>query len=135
MKQSADSGLADRLFSIYIRLRDTDENGRGVCITCNEPKKWNELSCGHFIKRRHNLLRWEPKNCFAQCIPCNMEDNEKKFEQKLIQRYGKQYVSELKQLKNHHVKFFNYQIINLIKLYRLKCHLLLKEKNFHISIP
>ena len=38
-------------FSIYIRLRDSDENGYGKCFTCGKIIFWKKGDCGHGIGR------------------------------------------------------------------------------------
>jgi len=135
MKLSPDKGLLDRLFSIYIRLRDTDENGQGYCITCGERFGYRQLSCGHFVKRRHDILRWDTKNAYAQCFPCNIKDDDKLYRERLIQLKGERLVDELDQLKNQTAKWQDWHVANMIKVNRLRCRELLKEKNFKITIP
>lgn len=58
---------ADRVHSLYIRLRDKGN----PCITCKTP--WQEnFQCGHFMSRRHLNTRWIEKNSHAQCPQCNL---------------------------------------------------------------
>jgi hypothetical protein len=70
----------DTVFSEYIRLRDSDQNGICKCITCGEYKHWREIDCGHFISRDHHGVRWEEENCHAQCQSCNRFKSGKQFE-------------------------------------------------------
>lgn len=70
---------ADKFYSQYIRLRDADRNGVGLCITCGVKKPWKELQNGHFVKRSVNSLRFNDENCNAQCYSCN------------VMKYGEQY--------------------------------------------
>lgn len=55
---------ADKVFSIYIRLRDG-----GVCITCPEGIG---NQAGHFQSRRFNSTRYDQENVNGQCSACNV---------------------------------------------------------------
>lgn len=63
---------ADKWFSQYIRLRDSDENGIAECITCGAKIHWKKIQNGHFVSRKTNTLRYDDENCNAQCLGCNM---------------------------------------------------------------
>lgn len=70
---------ADRLFSLFIRGRDSDKEGWVVCPLCN--KRYNVeqetysgdkiIQNGHFIKREVYSLRYSEENCKAICCYCN----------------------------------------------------------------
>jgi len=70
----------DKVFSIFIRLRDIDADGFSYCVTCGKPMTLKTSQCGHFISRRHFATRWEEKNCAAQCVGCNMFSQGKQYE-------------------------------------------------------
>ena len=70
----------DKVFSIFIRLRDIDADGFSYCVTCGKPMTLKTSQCGHFISRRHFATRWEEKNCAAQCYACNMHNQGKQYE-------------------------------------------------------
>ena len=70
----------DKVFSIFIRLRDIDADGFSYCVTCGKPMTLKTSQCGHFISRRHFSTRWEEKNCAAQCVGCNMFAQGKQYE-------------------------------------------------------
>ena len=63
--------LADKCFSEFIRLRDSDEHGRVKCITCSHTGHWRTLQCGHWITRGHEATRFDERNCNTQCRGCN----------------------------------------------------------------
>lgn len=69
-KQFSRSALikeADRVFSLYIRGRDSWK----PCCTCGAV--WTEQAqCGHCMSRRHYNTRWIEKNAHWQCFRCNM---------------------------------------------------------------
>ena len=62
---------ADREFSYFIRLRDSDENGYVKCCTCNNYELWKYVDCGHYVKRDMKSTRYDEKNCAGQCKYCN----------------------------------------------------------------
>ncbi len=63
--------LADKYFSYYTRLKNSDLNGFCKCITCNSVKHWKEADCGHFCSRIHLSTRWYELNANFQCKRCN----------------------------------------------------------------
>lgn len=62
---------ADTAFSQFVRLRDADEHGIVRCITCGKRKHWKEVDCGHYVSRAKQVLRYDERNCNAQCKGCN----------------------------------------------------------------
>ena len=62
----------DRVFSRYIRLRDSDEHGNGRCITCGKSVFYKDADAGHFRSRSFISTRWHPSNVSLQCKGCNM---------------------------------------------------------------
>ena len=65
----------DTIFSQFVRLRDTDDNGYGRCITCGETFHYDNLECGHFRSRRNLTTRWMEENAHAQCFECNRKED------------------------------------------------------------
>ena len=61
----------DKWFSVYIRLRDADDNGNCRCCSCTKEGFWKEMDAGHFIPRQNKSTRYHEKNVFAQCRKCN----------------------------------------------------------------
>jgi len=61
----------DKVFSEYIRKRDTDANGYGLCCTCAKRIHYKEGHAGHFMSRRHYATRWDEENVALQCVSCN----------------------------------------------------------------
>jgi hypothetical protein len=64
----------DMVFSWFIRLRDSDENGYCACATCGERIFWSAKGSqnGHFMSRIHQNTRFHEQNCSMQCIGCNV---------------------------------------------------------------
>lgn len=61
----------DKVFSVFIRTRDSDHNGIGTCATCGVSKQWREMDAGHYVPRQDLATRWDEKNVYLQCKPCN----------------------------------------------------------------
>lgn len=106
----------DDAFSKFIRKRDADENGMGVCITCG---KWAKLQCGHFIKRQHLATRWDERNAHGQCVRCNLwlHGNESMYAFAMIRDYGLPKIAELIDRKYTTVKFTRSDLENMIERY------------------
>jgi hypothetical protein len=88
---------ADKWFSKYIRLRDSDTNGMGNCITCNRPYHWKQAQAGHFVSRRVNSLRYDERNVHLQCYACNVMEHGSQYEyaRQVDLRYGDGVAAEL----------------------------------------
>lgn len=71
-KPEYDQELWD-MFSIFIRLRDADENGYVKCCTCGKMARWrgDGMQAGHFVGRQHWGTRYNEKNVNTQCGGCN----------------------------------------------------------------
>jgi Bacteriophage Lambda NinG protein len=69
----------DDVFSKIVRIRDLGKK----CITCDEVLNY-QITCGHFMHRRHLGTRWDLKNAYGQCPVCNVKDDTTKFEEALI---------------------------------------------------
>jgi hypothetical protein len=62
---------ADKWFSLYIRLRDSNKDGCAKCTTCDYRGYFKEMDNGHFLSRSYLSTRYNPKNCGIQCKGCN----------------------------------------------------------------
>lgn len=79
----------DKVFSEFIRLRDSDENGYVRCCTCGVVKFWREVDNGHGITRGELATRFDERNCMTQCKRCNMRGGEQYlFSQEVDRRFG-----------------------------------------------
>ena len=112
----------DRVFSTYIRLRDADEKGYCRCISCGKIAHWKECDCGHYVNRRHMSLRYDEKNCNAQCRACNRfdEGNAVGYHAGLVKKYGAEVIQYL-EVKKHNTAHFSDAVYQaLIKEYQQK---------------
>lgn len=121
---------ADKWFSLYIRIRDCDENRIAKCCTCGKVIDVKYADCGHFIKRQHMATRFDEKNCAAQCKYCNRFEQGKDvdFERYLIKRWGEDAVLLLKSGKRNTKKMSTFELDLLAIEYKQKAVELAKEK-------
>lgn len=79
---------ADKVFSLWIRNRDK------MCVTCGSR---SNLQCGHYVSRSWSALRYDEKNCNAQCVGCNVfkRGNMDEYARFLIRCYGPDILDEL----------------------------------------
>lgn len=128
--------LLDNVFSQFVRLSQTDANGFGKCISCNNTKFYDNLDAGHFVNRKHLSLRYNEKNVNCQCRDCNRfdEGNPAGYAIGLIRKYGNDIIEQLSISKHLTVKFTEFELNEFIKYYRSKNKELAKEKNFKINL-
>ena len=93
----------DRIFSLFIRYRDTMPNGYF-----------------HYINRQHMSTRFDEMNCNAQCSHCNrfMEGNIQDYRRRLVAKYGERNVLILEAKKNVTKQFSDFQLEKLITHYK-----------------
>lgn len=60
-----------KAFSLYIRLKHSDENGYCKCYTCPAIRHYTKIDCGHGIGRQHKATKFDEKNNRPQCKKCN----------------------------------------------------------------
>ena len=79
----------DSIFSTYIRLKGSNEEGWGECFTCGRLRHYKEVDCGHFITRAKLATRWDEINVAFQCKQCNMTGGQQYvFGKKLDEIHG-----------------------------------------------
>jgi hypothetical protein len=111
---------ADKWFSIYIRLRDSDSNGLSKCITCDTTKEWREMDCGHFMSRRFLSVRYDKRNANAQCQSCNQFGAGEQYRHgKAIDlKFGKGTADELNKLSRKITKLSKVEIMEVAQEYK-----------------
>ena len=90
-------------FSLYIRLRDADEDKYCHCITCGARRHWKDfIDAGHFVpKSTGEYFYFNEDNVHAQCRDCNGFKGGKRdiYKVELIKKIGKAKVEELERLE------------------------------------
>lgn len=112
----------DRIFSEFIRLRDTDENGIGRCVSCGKIIHWKDGDAGHFVNRKHLSLRYDEKNVNLQCRSCNRfdEGNNTGYYRGLVFKYGYDVIDYLAVKKYNYCHLGEVEYEALIEEYKEK---------------
>lgn len=120
----------DAVFSMYVRLRDCNEHGIFRCISCYRDFPFDEADCGHYIPRQHMSLRFDERNCNAQCRGCNQyaAGNLENYRLGLVAKYGESVVLSLESKKHEVNKLSEYELRDMISHYRKEVKRLKKEK-------
>lgn len=112
-----------RVFSLYIRQRDANEDGISYCISCGKPGHWRGMDAGHFYSQGGYPGIWlHEKNVNCQCKHCNLflEGNKQGYTKGLVAKYGDGVLEELDMLKHRHQKLSIGDIKVLILYYKGK---------------
>jgi 5-methylcytosine-specific restriction endonuclease McrA len=111
----------DRVFSEYIRIRDSD-GGLVTCCTCSKVMPWQQSHAGHFIKRQHRATRWVETNVHAQCVGCNTYrgGQQDEYAYFINKNYGRHAFDDLMELKRTTKKYTRSDLEELIETYKAK---------------
>lgn len=125
----------DKVFSLYIRLRDAMPNGYVRCISCGQIKKFEDMDCGHFHSRTHMATRFDEDNCHAECAYCNRfkADHLIGYQRNLIRKIG-QARFDLLNVKAHSVKhYLDFELQEKIDFYKKECQRLSTLKGIRMK--
>jgi hypothetical protein len=108
--------IADKEFSKYVRVRDSDENGIVECITCGVKKHYKLMHAGHFVSRKVSLLRFEELNVNGQCPGCNLfkAGEQYQYSKALDLKYGKGTADDLFKQRFSTHKFTTQELESII---------------------
>lgn len=108
------------IFSRYIRLRESDENGELRCVTCGHQAFWKEMHAGHFIGGRMNSILFDERNVHPQCVACNMfkEGNKVEYFRYMQEEYNDEVIDELRFLSKQSKKFTIDDLEGMVKRYK-----------------
>ena len=125
----------DKVFSQYIRLRDSDANGYCRCISCGRVHYWKDIQNGHYMSRRYLSTRFDEMNCHAQCVACNIfnQGNIQMYRQNLIKKIGEKNVDYLEYKAKGTTKHYSvFELEELIKYYTILVKKLSEEKGIKV---
>ena len=120
----------DKWFSLYIRLRDSNEFGMVQCFTSGRVYHYKQIQAGHFMSRRHLSTRWNEQNVQPQSAADNLfgQGEQWKFGLALDSKYGIGTSRELQELSRQTVKKTRYEYEEDIRYYKAIVNNLKKEK-------
>ncbi len=124
-----------RVFSQYIRLRDSDVSGYVSCITCGRKHYWSsgKIHCGHFVQRDKKAVKFNVHNNSGQCDFCNTFRGGEQFKhgRALDRKWGPGTADKLMALSQvSHTKLGRLWYESMIEEYRQKVKQLKSEKDF-----
>lgn len=120
----------DAVFSLWVRLSNSDHAGRVTCITCGVRGSYRDFDCGHFVPRANQATRFSEKNCRPQCRYCNRDRGGRPdlFASALDKLYGVGTSDDLRRLGKSVCKRSKPEIAALVDYYRAEVARLKKEK-------
>lgn len=111
-----------KIFSRYIRLKYSDENGYCKCVTCGKIDQWSKMQAGHAIGGRTNAILFHEKIVHVQCPGCNgpKGGNYQVYSLFMIDTYGREEFERLINLKNTILKLSEIDLIGIARTYQEK---------------
>lgn len=125
-------------FNKFIRLRDTDEYGYGLCISSGQRLKYGNENCqaGHYIAGTCKVLEFNEDNVNLQGKSDNYfkSGHQSMYRINLVKKIGTERVSDLEDMyqvsKRTVRRNDRFLIIEIIETYKLKVKELEKTKMF-----
>lgn len=79
-----------KVFSEWVRRKDSDCNGYAVCVTCGAKNHWKKMQAGHYVDGRNNSVLFDERIVWPQCMPCNVfkRGNKIKYSAFLSKKFG-----------------------------------------------
>ncbi len=121
----------DKIFSVFIRLRDATDEGLVQCITCSKVSYYKSgMQNGHFQSRSYLATRFCEINCQPQCVGCNMfkQGEQYKFALALDFKYGEGTADKIQINARQIQKFARVDYEDKISYYKSLVENLKKEK-------
>jgi hypothetical protein len=121
----------DKWFSLYIRLKNSTDEGLVQCFTSGRVYHYKSIHAGHFMSRKHLSTRWCETNVQPQSAADNLfgQGEQFKFGINLDAKYGEGTAEEL-QLKARQIqKFSRVDYEDKISYYKEAVNKLKKEKS------
>ena len=123
----------DRVFSIYIRLRDCNKDWIVICPLCGAriPRKKSQNM--HFISRWVLKYRYDENNCHAGCYRCNviLNWNYIVYTRWMQNKFG---IEKIDEMINDKLifKLRTPEIEEMIEEYLIKCRQLANKKHLDL---
>ena len=126
----------DKVFSLYIRLRDSMPNGYFKCISCGQIKRFDQADCGHFYSRTHMATRFDEENCSSECSFCNRfkADHLIGYQTNLIKKIGIGRFELLGVKASSTKKWSDFELEAMIKHYTNEAKRLSSEKGIMVNL-
>lgn len=124
----------DKVFSLYIRLRDAMPGGCFRCVSCGQIKPFAQADAGHYYSRRHMSTRFDEDNVHAECRACNRfkADHLIGYRENLIRRIGQMRFDKLEWKSRQAKHWTDFELKELIRYYSALVEKLEKDKGILI---
>ncbi len=119
-----------RVFNQWVRLRETDEHGAGLCFTCRKVVGGDQAQAGHYVRCGKEATRFDEQNVHVQCSECNVGKggNIEEYARALDLTYGAGAALDLK-ARGEVIHIWTIEDLKfLLRRYRAKVKDLLQEK-------
>lgn len=125
----------DRVFALYIRLRDAMPGGYFKCISCGQIKPFEQSDCGHFHSRIHMATRFDEQNCHSECKFCNRfsADHLIGYRENLIRKIGQGRFDLLQVKARSSKKWSDFELKLMIQHYHREVVRLSIEKGIKVK--
>ena len=120
----------DKWFSLYIRLRDSNEYGMVQCFTSGRVYHYKSMHAGHFMSRKRLATRWCETNVQPQSPADNLfgQGEQYRFGLHLDAKYGEGTAEEIQFKSRNTLKMSRADYEEKISYYKEIVKNLKKEK-------
>ena len=125
----------DEVFSKYIRLKHSDNNGYCRCISCGKIVFWKQIQNGHYMSRRYLSTRFAEDNCRPQCVACNIfnQGNIQMYRRALVRSIGEQRVDLIEvRARQERREWSLFDLKQMIDFYKKQVDRLLLERSLSL---
>lgn len=110
----------DDAYSLLRRHQAKDKEGNVKCFTCARRYPLEQMTLGHWQKRRHHGTRYHDINCQPQCMECQNQCEtdataDIHFGKLLIWMYGEPKIMEIHKLAHSTVHMSKYDYTMLLE--------------------
>ena len=127
----------DKVFSLYIRLRNATPQGIVRCYTCQASGHYKKgMHAGHFQSRKFLSTRWHEDNVQVQCYRCNihLNGNQYAYSKLLDLRVGDGTADKLEKLSKVTTKIMPHEYEELIKEFQNGSEGLVKDGTYYLVV-
>jgi hypothetical protein len=111
----------DDVFSLFVRLRDSDSQGTVTGFITGERIWWRDCDAAHYCSRQHMATRYDEMNVHACSVDSNRYDQDhlEKYGQALNKKYGWDEVLRLVNKSHQLTKFTAFELQEMIDRYKI----------------
>jgi hypothetical protein len=122
----------DEVFSDFVRLRDSDEDGIVACVICKDKQHWRDVDCGHYQDRDHMGTRWHEMNGNGECRICNRDlcISTEEYAKAIDEKYGPGTAAKLDKLAKNVTQWEDHELKKMHDYYRDQVKILKEQKGF-----